>query len=128
VERKTGYVIIKKLTTRSKEQACTAVLQAISSHRASFKTITFDNGTEFHDYKVIERFHPPVRCYFATPYHSWERGSNEKMNGLIRQYLPKGSCMRSITQADCDFIAREINERPRKRFDYKTPAELFSRS
>lgn len=127
VDRKTGYVIIKKLSARSKEQACTALLQAISRHRSSFRTITFDNGTEFHDYKIVERFHP-VKCYFATPYHSWERGSNENMNGLIRQYLPKGSCMRHISQADCDYIALEINERPRKRYDYKTPAELFSRS
>ncbi len=105
VERRTGFVIIKKLPQRSKERACSAALQALSEHRARFKTITFDNGTEFHDYKLLEHFHP-VRCYFATPYHSWERGSNENMNGLIRQYLPKGSCMRKITQLDCDRIAQ----------------------
>lgn len=127
VERQSGYVLIRKLRQRTKEQACTAALQVLSEHRGKFKTITFDNGTEFHDYKVLERFHP-VQCYFATPYHSWERGSNENMNGLIRQYLPKGSCMRQIKQADCDLIANEINDRPRKRFNYETPAELFSRS
>lgn len=124
LERKTGYVIIKKLRARTKEQATGAMLQAIAQHRGHFRTITLDNGTEFHGYKVLERFHP-VRCYFATPYHSWERGSNENINGLIRQYVPKGSCMRRVTQADCDFIAKELNERPRKRFDYNTPAELF---
>lgn len=127
VERQCGYVLIRKLRQRTKEQACSAALQVLSEHRGKFKTITFDNGTEFHDYKVLERFHP-VQCYFATPYHSWERGSNENMNGLIRQYLPKGSCMRRITQTDCDRIADEINERPRKRLNYETPAALFSRS
>lgn len=127
VERKTGYVIIKKLAARTKEQASAAALQAVASHPSRFKTITFDNGTEFHDYKALERMHP-LKCYFATPYHSWERGSNENMNGLIRQYLPKGSCMSTLTQQDCNAIALEINTRPRKRYAFKTPQELFFRS
>ena len=101
-------------------------MEAIKEHEGRFKTITFDNGTEFHDYKLIEQAYP-VRCYFATPYHSWERGSNENMNGLIRQYLPKGQCMRNITQADCDWIANRLNNRPRKRYGFKTPNELFWR-
>jgi len=57
--------------------------------------------------------------------NSWERGSNENLNGLIRQYLPKGTCMRTITQADCDWIALKLNTRPRKRHDYKTPLEVY---
>ena len=124
VERKTGFVIIMKLKARSMEQARRALLRAIARHPGMFKTITFDNGTEFHDYKAVERVHP-LKCYFATPYHSWERGSNENMNGLIRQYLPKGSCMRRITQADCDRIACRLNSRPRKRYGFKTPNQLF---
>lgn len=127
VERRSGYVLIHKLRQRTKEQACAATLKVLSEHRGKFKTIAFDNGTEFHDYKVLEHCHP-VQCYFATPYDSWGRGSNENMNGLIRQYLPKGSCMPQIKQADCDRIAKDLNERPRKRFDYETPAELLSRS
>ena len=126
VERKTGFVIIMKLRARSKVQARRALLRAIARHPDKFKTITFDNGTEFHDYKCVERMRP-VKCYFATPYHSWERGSNENMNGLIRQYLPKGSCMKHITQADCDGIAMRLNTRPRKRYGFKTPNELFFR-
>ena len=127
VERKTGYTIIKKLTARNKEQASWAAVQAIMEHQRRFKTITFDNGTEFHDYKVIEQ-HGKVICYFATPYHSWERGTNENTNGLIRQYLPKGTCMAHITQADCDRIQQCLNDRPRKRLGYQTPAALMHRA
>lgn len=124
VERRTGFVIIMKLKARNKREVRRALLRAIARHPTMFKTITFDNGTEFHDYEAVERLHP-VKCYFANPYHSWERGSNENMNGLIRQYLPKGSCMRHITQRTCDRIARKLNARPRKRFRFKTPNELF---
>jgi IS30 family transposase len=126
VERVTGYVIIMKLKARTKDEVTRAATRAIGKHQRKFKTITFDNGTEFHDYKVLEeRF--TLKCYFATPYHSWERGSNENTNGLIRQYLPKGECMSGVTQARCDYIAYELNTRPRKRHDYSTPAELFQR-
>ena len=124
VERATGFVIIKKLSARTKDQATAAALRALREHPGRFKTITFDNGTEFHDYKRLER-RRNLRCYFATPYHSWERGSNENVNGLIRQYLPKGTCMRAVTQTDCNSIARSLNHRPRKRHNYKTPAALL---
>jgi IS30 family transposase len=124
VERKTGFAIIKKLSARNKEEATRAALKAIRRHRARFKTLTLDNGTEFHDYaKLEERF--PLKVYFATPYHSWERGSNENFNGLLRQYLPKGTCLRSLTQAQCDRIAEDLNNRPRKRLEFKTPAQLY---
>jgi transposase, IS30 family len=127
VERATGFSVIKKLTARNKEQATTALLRALAGHKGRIKTMTFDNGTEFHDYKLLEQQFR-VKCYFATPYHSWERGSNENLNGLVRQYLPKGMCMKSITQKDCDAIAKELNERPRKRYGYQTPNELYPRS
>lgn len=124
VERKTGYVIIKKLKARTTHEVTKAATRAIRRHCKNFKTITFDNGTEFHHYAELEhRF--PVKCYFATPYHSWERGSNENMNGLIRQYIPKGACMSGVTQARCDHIAGDLNNRPRKRFDFDTPAKLY---
>lgn len=122
-ERATGFVVIKKLQARNKEQATRALSQVLHVHRG-VKTITFDNGTEFHDYARLEqRF--AARCYFATPYHSWERGSNENMNGLIRQYLPKGSCMRHVTQDQCNYIAFKLNSRPRRRYGFRTPAELY---
>jgi IS30 family transposase len=127
VERATGLVVIEKLSARTKEEATAALIRVIARHQAQVRTLTFDNGTEFHGYKALEeRFN--VKCYFATPYHSWERGSNENTNGLIRQYLPKGMCMRPITQRDCDQIAYELNTRPRERYGFRTPAELYARA
>ena len=124
VERKTGLALIRKLSCRTAESVTASALQLLSRRSAEFKTITLDNGTEFHGYKSLEeRF--PVRCYFATPYHSWERGSIENLNGLIRQYLPKGSCMRTVTQADCNRIAAQLNARPRKRHGYRSPLEVY---
>lgn len=124
VERKSGYVIIKKITARTAEQVGAVIIEAIREHPGMFKTITFDNGTEFHGYKEIEKA-TGVTCYFAAPYHSWERGSNENCNGLIRQYLPKKSCMSTVTQRYCNWIAKQLNTRPRKRHNYATPMEVF---
>lgn len=125
VERKTGFAIIKKLKARTKDEVTRAATRALRRHGQMFKTLTLDNGTEFHDYALLEeRF--PVKVYFATPYHSWERGSNENFNGLLRQYLPKGSCMRLVTQAQCDQIADDLNNRPRKRLAFRTPAQLYN--
>jgi IS30 family transposase len=127
VERMTGYGIIEKLAARTKAEATAAATRAIARHGKKFKTITFDNGTEFHDYALLEqRF--PIECYFATPYHSWERGCNENFNGLVRQYLPKGMCLKKVTQAHCDYIAKALNTRPRKRHGYRTPEALYAAS
>ena len=126
VERTSGYAIVKKLKARTKNEVTRAATRAIRKHCRRFKTITFDNGTEFHDYRLLEeRF--PVKIYFATPYHSWERGSNENFNGLLRQYLPKGTCMSAVTQTQCDHIADDLNNRPRKRLGFNTPADLYHR-
>ena len=126
VERTSGYAIVKKLKARTKDEVTKAATRAIRKHCRRFKTITFDNGTEFHDYRLLEkRF--PVKIYFATPYHSWERGSNENFNGLLRQYLPKGTCMSTVTQAQCDHIAEDLNNRPRKRLGFNTPAKRYHR-
>jgi IS30 family transposase len=126
VERVTGYVVIRKLVARTKEQAAAALGQAIACVRATVRTITLDNGTEFHDYERVERS-SGVTFYFATPYHSWERGTNENTNGLIRQYLPKGMCMRHVDQARCNWIAAQLNRRPRLRLGFKTPTEALFR-
>jgi len=127
VERVSGYLVIKKLSARNKEQAAAAISQAIRQLNGRVRTITLDNGTEFHDYARVEEAHP-VKFYFATPYHSWERGTNENTNGLIRQYLPKGMCLRHVDQAHCNRIAASLNNRPRLRLGFKTPSEVFVRS
>ncbi len=124
LERATGYVQIGKLTSRNMEETARRTIQLIRKHPGKFKTITADNGTEFHAYKKIEKA-TGVKIYFATPYHSWERGSNENANGLIRQYLPKRKSMVHVTQHDCNQIAEKLNTRPRKRYDFETPEGRF---
>jgi IS30 family transposase len=129
VERLTGLVLIGKLANLSTAALNQRVAQLIRrferKHGFSFKTITADNGTEFHGYKTIER-KAGLEFYFATPYHSWERGTNENTNGLIRQYLPKRTSFASLTQAQCNAIARCLNDRPRKRHGYATPLERLA--
>ena len=127
VERKTGYLVIGKLEARTKDEANRRILQLIDRCSDRFETITADNGTEFHGYEDIERV-TDVKFYFAQPYHSWERGSNENLNGLIRQYLPKRTCLKHVTQAQCDRIALALNTRPRKRHQFKTPLQIYTRS
>ena len=125
VERKTGYLVVGKLEARTKDEANRRILQLINRCSDRFETITADNGTEFHGYEDIERV-TDVKFYFAQPYHSWERGTNENTNGLIRQYLPKGMSMEGLTQLQCNAIADRLNNRPRKRHGYRTPAQLFN--
>lgn len=127
VERKTRYVRIIKLPARRAVE----VNQALSKEldflgTLDIRSITLDNGTEFHGYAELqERF--GTAFFFAQPYHSWERGTNENTNGLIRQYLPKGMCFRDLTQPDCDAIELALNNRPRKILGYRTPLEAYIR-
>jgi IS30 family transposase len=124
VERKSGFLLIGKLKARTVAETTTRTTRLIRRHAETFATITADNGTEFHGYQDIEKA-TGVPFYFCTPHHAWERGSNENTNGLIRQYLPKFMDLKSITQAQCNAIARKLNCRPRKRHDYRTPEEIF---
>ena len=126
VERKTGYVVLGQLrqrTTVAVNRRATALIQA-QAHPV--RTITVDNGTEFHGYAAIEQA-TAAEFYFATPHHAWERGTNENTNGLLRQYLPKGQTMADLTQHDCNRIAAKLNRRPRKRLGYRTPEECYER-
>jgi|SRR5665213_250183 len=124
VERKTGLLIIGKLASRTTAALNARTIELMKSHSGPFITVTADNGTEFHNYVEIET-RAETTFYFATPYHSWQRGTNENTNGLIRQYLPRGISMSNLTQRQCDHIAHCINTRPRKRLAYQTPLESF---
>lgn len=124
VERKTGYVEIGKLQNRTKKRTKNRAIALINKNTGRFETITSDHGTEFHSYRAIEK-RTGVLFYFATPYHSWERGTSENTNGLIRQYLPKRRSMKNLTQWDCNRIAKQLNKRPRKRLNYQTPEECY---
>ena len=126
VERKSGLVLIGKLKDRTAESLSQRVVRLIGG-AGRVETVTADNGTEFHGYGRIEQS-TGVVFYFARPYHSWERGSNENANGLVRQYLPKGTSMAGLSQHQCNAIARRLNTRPRKRLGFRTPLECFNES
>jgi IS30 family transposase len=125
VERTSGYLVLGKLSARTTAAVTQRAIQLIRRERQPVRTITADNGTEFHDYARIEAA-TGTTFYFATPHHAWERGTNENTNGLLRQYLPKGASMARLTQRDCTRIARALNTRPRKRHDFQTPEERYA--
>lgn len=124
VDRKTGYVLIGKLEDRTVRTTNRRAIELIHNARRRVSTITVDNGTEFHGYESVEAI-TGTRFYFATPYHSWERGTSENTNGLIRQYLPRRKTMAHITQRHCQRIADKLNDRPRKRLGWRTPKECY---
>jgi IS30 family transposase len=126
VERKTGLVMIGKLADRTAASLSRRLTRLIRG-AGRVETVTADNGTEFHGYGRVERL-TGAAFYFARPYHSWERGSNENANGLLRQYLPKGMSMAGLSQHQCNAIAKKLNTRPRKRLGFRTPLECFTES
>jgi len=126
VERKTGYLVLGKLRARTTAEVTRCAIPLIQHQPHAVHTVTSDNGTEFHGYAALEAA-TQVACYFATPHHAWERGTNENTNGLVRQYTPKRTSMARLTQQDCDTIARALNHRPRKRLGYRTPEECYAR-
>jgi IS30 family transposase len=125
VERSVGYVAIGKLSCHTAAETTRRCIELIAREQGRMRTITADNGSEFHDYRQIEAA-TAVPFYFATPHHAWERGTSENTNGLIRQYLPKRTSMAQVSQQDCDAIAARLNSRPRKRLGYKTPEECYA--
>jgi IS30 family transposase len=125
VERATGYTVMGKLERHCAADAVARCVELVTRHADRVLTITADNGTEFHSYKQVEAATGAL-FYFATPHHSWERGTNENTNGLIRQYLPKRTSQAHVTQADCDQIAARLNSRPRKRLGFRTPEECYA--
>lgn len=124
VERSSGWGVVVRLPNRTVHALNRAATAAIRGSGLPFKTITWDNGTEFHGYRALEDA-ADLQCYFAYPHRPWQRGSNENFNGLLRQYVPKQSSVARLRQADCDAIAYKLNTRPRKRYGYKTPLERF---
>ena len=124
VERRSGLVRIGKLQRITKAQTEKRTIRLLLSDKDRVKTITADNGAEFHGYPRLERA-LETSVYFAQPHHAWERGTNENTNGLIRQYLPKGTPLDDLAQSTCSQIARKLNNRPRKRLGFKTPNEIY---
>jgi transposase, IS30 family len=124
VERKSGYTLLARVKRRSASLVCGAVTRLLTPFKQLAETLTLDNGKEFYDHQKISDA-LQMQCYFARPYASWQRGTNENTNGLIRQYFPKKRAVKSIAQSELRFVMHRLNTRPRKRLGYKTPNEVF---
>lgn len=127
VERKSGYGMINKLDTVSMEKMHDTLKKRFSKIPKSKRhTYTYDNGIELgKEDKALER-KLGMDVYRAYPYHSWERGSNENFNGLVRDFFPKGTDFANISERDVRRVERNLNNRPRKRLGYLTPREVFT--
>ena len=124
VERKSRYTLIAKVNRREAVEVGTVTLNLLSPFKDYVFTITGDNGKEFACHETITE-NLESSFYFSHPYSSWERGLNENTNGLIRQYIPKGSDLMPVTDDYLQMIMNRLNRRPRKCLGYKTPEEIF---
>lgn len=127
VERKSGYLMASKVSTRNASRVREAIenqFDGLPPHLR--RTITFDRGKEFSEFEVLAE-KTQLEIYFADPYCSWQRGTNENANGLLRQFFPKGTDFKKIKPRQVARATRMLNDRPRKRLDYRTPSEAFSR-
>jgi len=127
VERKSGYAVMAKVSNKTSELVSSAIVDKLQPLAARVKTLTFDNGKEFARHAYIDEKLQST-AYFARPFASWERGSNENLNGLLRQYVPKKRAMSTVTDEEIRMIQNRLNNRPRKRLGFKTPAEVFHQS
>ena len=127
VERKSGYLLAVLLPSPvfGSLGFADAAARCLSQIPAKYrKTLTLDNGPEMKLPEKIERT-TGVRVYYANPYHSWERGTNENTNGLLRYFFPKKSSFAHLTQKDIDQAVRLLNTRPRKRLGWRTPEQML---
>jgi transposase, IS30 family len=122
VDRKTGLVLITKLNSKTSSSTADAVNRRLK--RLPAHTVTSDNGSENQNWESVES-EIRAQWYFANPYHSWERGTNENTNGLIREYFPKKTDFTMISEEELALVEYKLNTRPRKRLNYLTPLEAF---
>jgi IS30 family transposase len=127
VERKSGFTLIRKVERKTAQAVGAAMTALLKPYRKKVHTITSDNGREFAGHEAVAST-VKADFYFAHPYASWERGTNENTNGLIRQYFPKHRDFTTITQQEIDMAMERLNNRPRKRLGYLTPNQVFFKS
>jgi len=124
VDRKSMYLKISIPCSKNSKIVANEIKRLMHPFKKKVHTITTDNGLEFAQHKVVSK---ALKCdyYFCDPYSSWQRGLNENINGLIRQYIPKGSNFEHITKKRITEIENKLNHRPRKSLGWKTPYEVF---
>lgn len=122
VERKLKYTLLTKLNRKTAEESTSAFTNQLKNYYV--ESLTLDNGSENRRHEEISK-ELGILVYFCHPYHSWEKGTNENTNGLVRRYLPRRSSIEDVTQQDLNDIAWELNNRPRKTLHYATPQEML---
>jgi len=123
-ERKSRLVLLRKVDRRTADLVSGAVIDLLQPFGEHLHTITGDNGKEFAEHERISR-KLNTDFFFAHPFAAWERGTNENMNGLVRQYIPKRRQFDTISEHELLFITNRLNHRPRKCLDFRTPIEVF---
>jgi IS30 family transposase len=124
VDRHSKHTKLCLLNGKSMKEVTSAIIKTLKKVKHHLHTITYDNGKEFANHKEISK-KLEVQCFFAKPYHSWERGLNEHTNGLVRQYFPKKTPFDILTTEDVKHVENILNFRPREILGFKTPHEVF---
>jgi transposase, IS30 family len=127
VDRKAKFTLIERVPNRLATTVEKAVKVAIKPHRKQSHTMTFDNGKEFANHKSISKG-LGIKIYFADPYSSWQRGLNENTNGLIRQYFPKKTDFKKVSDEEVLKVQEALNSRPRKSLKFQTPNEVWAKT
>ena len=126
VERTSRLVILARLEGTDAQSACDGFIKKLRHIPAPLrKTLTYDRGKEMAEHEQLAQ-RLTIRVFFADPHSPWQRGTNENTNGLLRQYLPKGTDLSSYTQCELNAIAQKLNTRPRKCLNWATPLEVFT--
>lgn len=123
-ERKNKLYLVKRVLSKKADVVKDAIIEMLTPYKEHVHTITFDNGGEFAGHEAIAKA-LDTKTYFAHPYSSWERGLNENFNGLLRQYIPKGTDLRSVSNEHIEQAQTRINLRPRKCLGFRQPRVVF---
>ncbi len=127
LEHKTRFYVVKKLPSKSTDDVTKANIELLMPYKEHVHTITAENGREFAGHETFAK-ELEANVYFAHPYSSWERGSNENANGFLRPYVKKGTDLTTVTDSDIEFALSRINYRPKKCLDFQQPASRRYRS
>jgi IS30 family transposase len=126
VERKSGFTLLARVPDRRAATVrCAAQERLATLPDTLLRTMTFDNGKEFAEHERLSEA-TGLAIYFAQPYAAWQRGTNENTNGLVRQYVPKGTDLKATSHRAVAAIESSLNDRPRKRLGYRTPREVLN--
>lgn len=125
VDRKSKLLLMQLSPRKTSQDVLDTLLRMYKGMKRKVHTVTCDNGNEFAKFRLLEK-KLSTKMFFCDPYHSWQRGTNENTNGLIRQYFPKATNFDQITRLEVKRIMDKLNRRPRKTLGFKTPSEVFA--